>query len=98
MKVPGEIYSTDDIKQKLAPLFGEERVQFVLLFGSLVSKKATPQSDIDLAFLFDGPVDILTLTNQVIRLLHTDRVDVDQPPTCKSPFETFCDEARSASS
>ncbi|UJS20313.1 MAG: nucleotidyltransferase domain-containing protein [Candidatus Brocadia sp.] len=34
------------------------------------------KSDIDLAFLFDKPADILTLTNRIIRLLHTDHVDV----------------------
>jgi hypothetical protein len=34
------------------------------------------RSDLDLAFLFEKPVDILSLTNRVIRLLHTDSVNV----------------------
>ena len=47
-----------------------------MLFGSAVSGKTHKKSDTDLAFLFDKPVDILALTNRVIRLLHTDNVDV----------------------
>jgi uncharacterized protein len=70
------IASINDIKEKLTPLFHEKELQLVLLFGSVASGKLHKQSDIDLAFLFDGPADILTLTNSVIRLLHTDRVDV----------------------
>jgi hypothetical protein len=34
------------------------------------------RSDIDLAFMFESPTDILELTNRVIRLLHADTVDV----------------------
>src|SRR3990167_7587269 len=34
------------------------------------------RSDIDLAFLYKKPVNILSLTNRVIRLLHMDSVDV----------------------
>jgi predicted nucleotidyltransferase len=70
------IYSVDEIKEKLTLLFEEEGLQLFLLFGSVVSGKVNPQSDIDLAFLYDGPVDILALTNRVIRLLHTDNIDV----------------------
>jgi hypothetical protein len=33
-------------------------------------------SDIDLAFLYSKPVDVVSLTNRVIRLLHRDTVDV----------------------
>lgn len=71
-----EIYSIDEIKRKLTPLFGDEGLQFVLLFGSVASGGASRQSDIDLALLFDEPVDILALTNRVVRLLKTDKVDV----------------------
>ncbi len=66
----------DELKDKLAPLFEEERLQVVLLFGSHASGRPSPESDIDLGFLYDGPVDLLDLTNKVTRLLHTDRVDV----------------------
>ena len=69
--------SIQQITERLASLFGDEGLQFVLLFGSSVSKGPyTQRSDIDLAFSFDQPADILALTNKVIRLLRTDNVDV----------------------
>jgi uncharacterized protein len=68
--------SVDEIKKKLAPLFEEEGLKLVLLFGSAAAGTAHKKSDIDLGFLFEKPVDLLALTNRVIRLLHTDRVDV----------------------
>ncbi len=84
-----KILSPEEIREKLTPLFnssspllekrgtaGFEGLQLVLLFGSFVSGRVHKQSDIDLAFLFDRPIDILELTNRVIRLLHTDNVDV----------------------
>ena len=48
----------------------------VMLFGSAATGMVHKKSDIDLGFLFDDQVDILELTNRVIRLLHTDSVDV----------------------
>lgn len=71
-----EKVSIEEIKKGLSPLFHDEGLRLVLLFGSAVSGKIHKKSDIDLAFLFDKPVDILTLTNRIIRLLHTDTVDV----------------------
>jgi predicted nucleotidyltransferase len=68
--------SADEIKGKLASLFEEEGLQLVLLFGSAAARTVHRKSDIDLGFLFERPVDLLALTNRVIRLLHTDRVDV----------------------
>ena len=72
---PG-VFSIDEIKSKLASLFEDEALQFVLLFGSQSSGQAHPESDIDLGFLYDEPVDLLNLTNKVIQLLCKDRVDV----------------------
>ena len=69
-------FSIDEIKAQLAPLFEEEALQFGLLFGSQSSGQVHPESDIDLGFLYDEPVDLLGLTNKVIRLLRQDRVDV----------------------
>jgi len=69
-------FSIDEIKAKLAPLFEEEALQLVLLFGSQSSGKVHPESDIDLGFLYDEAVDLLELTNKVIQLLRKDRVDV----------------------
>ncbi len=71
-----ELAIVKEISERLAPLFKEEELQLVLLFGSLPSGRLHRQSDIDLAFLFNRPVNILELTNRIIRLLHTDNVDV----------------------
>jgi len=71
-----KIPSADEIKGKLASLFEEEGLQLVLLFASAAAGTVHRKSDIDLGFLFERPVDLLALTNRVIRLLHTDRVDV----------------------
>jgi predicted nucleotidyltransferase len=68
--------STEEIKKRLTPLFKDVELQLALVFGSTVTGKVKKQSDIDLAFLFDKPIDILALTNRVIRLLHFDEVDV----------------------
>lgn len=66
----------EEIRERLVPLFKEKDLRLILLFGSALTGAAHKKSDIDLAFLFDGPVDILTITNRVIRLLHFDNVDV----------------------
>jgi predicted nucleotidyltransferase len=71
-----EIISVEEIRNRLVPIFKDEGLKLVLLFGSAVLGKIHKQSDIDLAFLFDKPVDILSLTNRVIRLLHADNIDV----------------------
>ncbi len=71
-----EIITVEEVRNKLSPLFQDKGLQLVLLFGSVASGKVHKQSDIDLAFLFDKPANILVLTNHVIRLLHNDRVDV----------------------
>lgn len=68
--------SFKEIREELGPLFKEDGLQFVLLFGSAGQKKMHKKSDIDLAFYFDKPVDIVDLTNEVVRLLRTDNVDV----------------------
>ena len=68
--------SLEEIQSRLTPLFKDETLQLVLLFGSAAAGKLHSKSDIDLAFLSDGPVDILTITNQVIRFLHTDHIDI----------------------
>jgi predicted nucleotidyltransferase len=68
--------SVEEITKRLMPVFEEQRTELVLLFGSAASGTMHKRSDIDLAFLFEGPVDILALTNKVIQLLRTDNVDV----------------------
>lgn len=68
--------SISDIKDRLAPLFVEEGLSLIILFGSIVSGTSHARSDVDIAFLYSRKVDILELTNRASRLLKTDRVDV----------------------
>lgn len=70
------ILSVEEISEKLSSLFADENLRLVLLFGSAASGKTHAESDVDLGFLFNEPADILSLTNLVIRLLRTDKVDV----------------------
>ena len=76
MNGKAKIFSPKELINSLSPLFKEQELQLVLLFGSAASGAVHRKSDLDLAFLFDKPVDILDLTNRVIRCLHTDQVDV----------------------
>ena len=76
MKEPHHVPSIAEIKERLTPLFEDESLQLVLLFGSALTRSVHKGSDIDLAFLYDKPVDVVSLTNRVIRLLHRDTVDV----------------------
>ncbi len=71
-----KILSVDEIEERLSTVFKDKGLKLVLVFGSVVTGKAHKRSDIDLAFLFDNRVDILGLTNRVIRLLRTDNIDV----------------------
>ena len=71
-----KIISIEEIRQKLAPVFKHPELRLALLFGSTLSGKLREQSDVDLAFLYNRPEDVVALTNSVIRLLHTDNVDV----------------------
>jgi predicted nucleotidyltransferase len=66
----------EEIRERLTPLLSDVKLQFALLFGSSAQGRMHTRSDIDLAFMFESPTDILELTTRVIRLLHTDTVDV----------------------
>lgn len=70
------ILSPGEIRELLGPLHSDESLQLIILFGSAAAGRMHKKSDIDLAFLHDAPVDVLELTNRVIRLLRTDNVDV----------------------
>lgn len=71
-----KILPVHEIGERLSPVFKDKGLKLVLVFGSVVTGKAHKRSDVDLAFLFDNRVDIMGLTNRVIRLLRTDNVDV----------------------
>ena len=70
------ILSVEEIAGRLKPLFAHRDLRLILLFGSAASGRTHKKSDLDIAFLFDGPVDILDLTNTVAGLLRNDAVDV----------------------
>jgi predicted nucleotidyltransferase len=72
----GTELSLEELRERLTPLFRDKGLRFALVFGSAALGQLHKQSDVDLAFSFDEPTDIISLTNRVIRLLHTDRVDV----------------------
>ncbi|MFQ5328842.1 MAG: nucleotidyltransferase domain-containing protein [Thermodesulfobacteriota bacterium] len=71
-----KILAPDEIKRRLEPLFLDDGLKLVILFGSTVTGNTHRRSDIDIGLLFHGEIDILALTNRVIRLLKSDRVDV----------------------
>jgi predicted nucleotidyltransferase len=48
----------------------------IVVFGSTVTELRGPESDLDLAFLADAALDLVAATTDIIRVLHTDRVDV----------------------
>lgn len=64
------------LKERLGPLMASPDVQLVVLFGSAITGALHPGSDLDLAIQGQGPLDLVEVTTQVMRLLRTDRVDV----------------------
>lgn len=64
------------IRDQLRPLFNRADLQMVLLFGSHAVGEARHDSDIDLALLGDRPLDLVSLTTEMIRLLKQSRVDL----------------------
>ncbi len=76
MPVTIEHLPIEEIKKRLAPLFKDEGLRLVILFGSVACGGTHRGSDVDLGFLYDGDTDILALTERVVKLLSTDAVDV----------------------
>lgn len=70
------LLSVEEIRNRLTAIFDDEGLQFIIVFGSAASGKVHSHSDIDLAFQYNRPVDVVSLTNKVTTLLHTDKVDV----------------------
>jgi predicted nucleotidyltransferase len=60
----------------LASLNARPDVRLVILFGSSVKGPRHSRSDLDLAILADGLLDILDMTNQMIALSRNNCVDV----------------------
>jgi len=64
------------LRERLAPLFANPAIELVILFGSMASGTGYAESDLDLAVRGNSVLDLVALTNDVTRLLHTDDVDL----------------------
>jgi predicted nucleotidyltransferase len=71
-----DLPTVPELRVRLAPLFDDPRIELVIVFGSILRGVLHSKSDVDLAVQGGGPLDIVMLTNQITRLLRTDRVDV----------------------
>ena len=70
------LFTIDELKERLAPIFHLPEIQLVMLFGSAASESLRADSDLDFAILGDRVLDIVAVTNTFIALLHCNRVDL----------------------
>jgi len=66
------VYSVDEIKEKLTPIFEEKGVLRAFLFGSYAKGQATAESDIDIVAHVDedmGILDFCEIADDVINAL-----------------------------
>lgn len=68
--------ATDEIQKRLTPLFADPTIELVVLFGSRARGGARAESDVDLAVRGRNELDLLSMTNRLVQLLHIDAVDV----------------------
>lgn len=66
----------DEIRDKLTPLYSRPDLVLVILFGSTATGATHRQSDVDIAILGSNVLDIVEMTNAVMRLLSDNRADV----------------------
>ena len=66
----------DRLANAVAALARAGGMRLVVLFGSSAHPEARPPEDLDVGFLGDGPLDLLELTNQLIRRLGVQDIDV----------------------
>lgn len=72
----GRELTVEKIREALRPLFQRPGLQLALVFGSRSAGRAGKGSDLDLAVLADSPIDPVKVTNEVMRLLHFNEIDV----------------------
>lgn len=65
-----------DLKSKIAPLAEKYNLKLVVLFGSQASGRTHKNSDIDIAVLGEGVVDMSSLTIDFYSLFNRDDVEV----------------------
>ncbi|MCL2405845.1 MAG: nucleotidyltransferase domain-containing protein [Defluviitaleaceae bacterium] len=71
------IYTIDEIKNKLHPIFEEQNVIKAILFGSYTKGEATEESDIDIAALVNDEMSILAFCNIADKVINTLGKNVD---------------------
>ena len=64
------------LRAQLTPLCEPHQIEIIILFGSAAKGLQRSESDLDLAVFSEKPLDIMTVTTDVIRALHMNRVDV----------------------
>jgi predicted nucleotidyltransferase len=67
---------TQEIRDRLAPLFARADIQLVILFGSTARGVTHRRSDLDVAILAKEPLDVVETATQVMALLRRSDVDV----------------------
>jgi predicted nucleotidyltransferase len=68
--------SISHVRERLAPLCADPNIELIVLFGSVATGVSHAESDLDVAVLGKGPLDLVSLTNAITQLLHRDAVDV----------------------
>lgn len=68
--------SITHVRERLAPLFADPSIDLVVLFGSVAAGVSRAESDLDVAVRGGCQLDLVSVTNQMSQLLHTDAIDV----------------------
>ena len=71
------MYSIEEIKNKLRPIFEEKGVIRAILFGSYAKGEATEESDIDIAAYVDDEMSILSFCDIADKVINTLEKNVD---------------------
>ena len=71
------IYTIEDIRNKLNPIFEEKNVIRAVLFGSYTRGEATEESDIDIAALVDDEMSILNFCDIADKVINELGKNVD---------------------
>ena len=71
------VYTIEEIKHKLNPIFEEKNVVRAILFGSNTKGEATEESDIDIAALVDDEMSILNFCDIADKVINELGKNVD---------------------
>ena len=71
------VYTIEEIKHKLNPIFEEKNVVKAILFGSYTKGEATEESDIDIAALVDDEMSILNFCDIADKVINELGKNVD---------------------